>query len=56
MQKAAIFAELNQLLQQQTEMIQGKIGPAEAADYARRSARIRELFALLNEPSESSAD
>jgi len=49
-------AELNRLLQQQTEAIQGKFGAIEAEEGASRSGKIRELFRLLNHQVDSLLD
>jgi len=42
-----VLREIHRLLDEQTEAINGKLGPIEAREYADRRRKIEELFSLL---------
>jgi hypothetical protein len=46
-----IVVEIRVLLDQQTEAIQGKLGPIETIEYAARAKRLQDLVELLSEAS-----
>lgn len=51
MKKQFLLSEIRGLLDQQAESLKEALGPVDSFEYARRALRIRELLALLSDPS-----
>ena len=51
MEKQLLLSEIRELLDQQAEALKEALGPVDSFEYARRALRIRELLALLSDPS-----